>query len=256
MKHTSITALIATALCALVTAPAFAADSVLPTDQYVKYAKVLNGTEPAETTNVVKGAVSDVVQAAGEKAQQAVGEIAAALTAVATVKGETDPVTAAAIMQSIVAAASDAGSDKAEKLILAKIAAAVGAFVSAGADYISDLGAGLSKGVAKEVRAAADNAGETLADVDAFMIKSVYETTLEVLRGGSYQMKEDSDALGLGGAEMEIPTDFDSGSASSTAVSHEGIFVGKVVPSTPEVVPVRVPGKKKPRPNPTEQQQR
>lgn len=246
MKHSPRTALIATALCALVAAPAFAGDPVLPTDQYVKYAKALNSAEPADSTNVVKGAVSDVVKAAGDNAEQAAGEIAAALAAVATVKGDGDPAAAAAIMQNVVVAAADAGSDKAEKLSLAKIAAAVGAFVSGGADYVSGLGAGLPKGFAKEVKAAAENAGDALADIDAYAVKSVYESALEALRGGSYQMKEDSDAIAP--AETEIPTGFDSAATGSTP-AREGIYLGTTPAPEPPVV---VPPRKKHKKNPTQ----
>ena len=233
MKHIH-NALFATAFCALVAAPAFAGDPVLPMDQYVKYAKALNSADPADSTNVVKDAV--------DKAQQAAGEIAAALAAVSTVKGETDSAAAASIFENVVAAASNAGSDKAEKLSLAKIAAAAGALVSGGADYVDGAGAGLAKNVAKEVKAALENAGEALADVDAYAIKSVYEAALAALRGGSYKMKEDSGAAELAPAETEIPTGFDSASTGSNP-ERPGVYLG-----TP--APVPVPSKKEKK-NPT-----
>ena len=74
-------------------------------------------------------AVADVVKAAGDSAQQAAGEIAAALAAVSTVKTDSDSAAAGALFENVVAAASAAGSDKAESLSLAKIAAAAGALV-------------------------------------------------------------------------------------------------------------------------------
>ena len=241
MKHIH-NALFATAFCALVAAPAFAGDPVLPMDQYVKYAKALNSADPADSTNVVKDVVSEAVKAAGDKAQQAAGEIAAALAAVSTVKGEADSAAAASIFENVVAAASNAGSDKAEKLSLAKIAAAAGALVSGGADYVDGAGAGLAKNVAKEVKAALENAGEALADVDAYAIKSVYEAALAALRGGSYKMKEDSGAAELAPAETEIPTGFDSASTGSNP-ERPGVYLG-----TP--APVPVPSKKEKK-NPT-----
>lgn len=246
MKHIH-TALVATALCALVATPALAGEPVLPADQYVKYAKALNSAQPAETTNIVKGAVSDVAKAAGDKVQQAAGEITAALAAVSTVKGEKDSAAAAAIFENVVAAVSNAGSDKAEKLGLAKLAAAVGALVSGGADYVDGAGAGLAKNVAKEVQAALENASEALADVDAYTIKSVYETTLAALRGGSYKMKEDSGSIELAPAETEIPVSFDSAD-TGTNPERVGVYVGTV---TPVQVPLKKVPPKKEKKNPT-----
>lgn len=193
MKNLHSTAVLATALFALVAAPsAFAGESALSAGQCIKYAKALNSAAPADSTNVVKSTIAEVVAAAGDKAQQAVGEAAAALAAVATVKGESDSAGAAALFGNVVAAASAAGSDKAESLGLAKVAAAAGALASGGADFVSGAGEGLSKSVAKEVKNAVQNADEALAGLDAFAIKQAYDAALEALRGGTYKMRADS----------------------------------------------------------------
>lgn len=238
MKNTHRNALFATALCALVAAPsAFAAESVLPVDQYVKYAKDLNAAAPADVTNVVKAAVAEVVQAAGDSADQAVGEVAAALAAVSAVKSDSDAGAAAAVFENAVAAAAAAGSDKAESLSFAKIAAAAGSLVTGGADFVSGAGAGLSKGVAKAVKEALDSVDEALADVDAHAIKDVFSDTLAALRAGAYQMKEDSDAAALLADPSEIQPE------------RSGIHVSGA--AAPEPAPVVVPKKKKGKKNPT-----
>lgn len=244
MKNIHRNALVATAICAILAAPAASAgDAALPVPQYVKYAKLLNGSAPAETTNVVKEVVSGVVKEAGEKAQQAVGEVAAAFAAVSTVKAETDSPTAAAIFENAVAAASGAGSDKAESLGFAKVAAAAGALVTGGADFVAGAGAGLSKNVAKEIQSALKNADEALSGLDAFAIKQVYEETLKALRAGSYQMKDDSDSVGLPAAVVTSFDDFGA-RATATTLSGSGIFVGKIHD------PV-IPKPKTTKPNPT-----
>ena len=242
MRTQHITAVLA-AFCAFAAAPALAeAEPVLPVDQYVKYAKALNSAAPEDSTNVVKTTVAEVVQAAGDKAQQAVGEIADALAADSTVKADADDPAASGLFENVVAAAAAAGSDKAESLSMAKIAAAAGALVSGGADYVAGAGAGLAKGVSKEVKAALENVKDALADVDAYAIKSVYDSALTALRGGSYQMKEDSDAIGFAAAE------------TAQDIRSDGVYVGSEEPAV--VTPVVVPSQKKPKKNPTETQQR
>ena len=239
MKNTYRTALFATALCALVAAPsAFAADPVLPADQYVKLAKAVNAAEPGEATNAVKSAVSDAVSAAGDAKTQAVGEVAAALAAVAAGKAAADSGAAAAIVENAGAAASDAGSGKAEKTTFANVAAAAAALVTGGADFLDGVGAGLSKNVAKEVKAALDNVDETLADVDTSAIKDVYSSTLDALRSSSYKMKGDSDSADLLLADP-----------SEIQPERNGIHVGAaVVPPPAPVVPHKKSGKKNPTP--------
>lgn len=197
MKTLHRTALIATALCALVAAPAAnAGEPVLSVSQYANYAKAVNGADKAAAAGEVKNAVAEAVAAAGEKAQQAAAEAVAAMSAVSTVKAGTDAAAAAEIAKAAVAAAAAASSDKAEALSLAKVAAAAVALVSGGADFAKTAADGLPKAVAKEVKAA--NADEALADVDADTVKNVYETVLEILRGGAYKMKEDSAAAATG----------------------------------------------------------
>ena len=234
MKNIHRTALLATALCALVAVPsAFAAEPVLPADQYVKLAKDVNAAGPAEATNAVKAAVSDAIAAAGDAKTQAVGEVAAALAAVSAVTAESDAAAAAAIFENAVAAASNAGSGAA-----ANVAAAAGALVTGGADFLAGAGAGLSKNLAKEVKAALDNVDETLADVDTAAIKDVFADTLDALRAGSYKMREDGDAASLLADPSEIQPD------------RNGIHVGAAVVSgaPAEIV---VPKKKKGRGEPT-----
>lgn len=248
MKTIHRTAIFATALWALVAAPsAFAADSVLPAEEYVRYAKMLNAVEPSEATNVVKSIVAEVVAAAGDNAQQAIAEIAAALAAVSAVKADVDGTAAAAIFENIVAAAAAAGSDKAESLSLAKIAAAAGALVSGGADYAAGAGAGLSKNVAKEVRSATSNVSESLADLDVYAIKDIFDGTLAALRGGSYEMKEDSDEMALGPTAPLTSTE--SRSENDPLSASDGVYVAPKVEPAPAPV---IPKKKKTKPNPTE----
>ena len=239
MKNIHRTALLATALCALVAVPsAFAAEPVLPADQYVKLAKDVNAAGPAEATNAVKAAVSDAIAAAGDAKTQAVGEVAAALAAVSAVTAESDAAAAAAIFENAVVAASNAGSGAAEKRTFANVAAAAGALVTGGADFLAGAGAGLSKNLAKEVKAALDNVDETLADVDTAAIKDVFADTLDALRAGSYKMREDGDAASLLADPSEIQPD------------RNGIHVGAAVVSgaPAEIV---VPKKKKGRGEPT-----
>lgn len=251
MKTIHRTALFATALCALVAAPAaFAGEPLNAVSQYIDYAKQLKAADAADATNVVKSAVAEVVKAAGDSAQQAAGEIAAALAAVSTVTTDSDSAAAGALFENVVAAASAAGSDKAESLALAKVAAATGAFVSGGADYVSGAGAGLSKSVAKEVKNALSNADEVLAGLDFGAIKEVYEAAVEALRPGSYKMKGDDDSLAITAAEVAAGASSDAGTGAdvtgfdsrndSTTPPSDGVFVGGApAPVEPVVVPTR-----------------
>ncbi|MBQ9727192.1 MAG: hypothetical protein IJV65_06770 [Kiritimatiellae bacterium] len=223
MKTIHRTALVATALVALVAAPAASAgDPVLSVKEYANYAKAVNGAEKGAVADQVKTAVSDVLAAAGDNVKQAAAEAVAALSAVSTVKADSDGETAAAVVKNAVAAAAAAGSDKAESLALAKAAAAVASLVSGGADYAKAATDGLPKSVAKEVKAA--DADEALADVDADAVKDVYQTVLDILRGASYKMKEDSVF------DRGPDAAFDGDSAGSGAKANAGGAMADVVP--------------------------
>ena len=243
MKTIHRTALIATALCALVAAPAATAgEPVLSVKQYANYAKVVNGADKAAAADKVKDAVSEIVAAAGEKTQQAAAEAVAALSAVSTVKGDTDADAAAEIAKAAVAAAAAASSDKAESLSLAKAAAAAVALVSGGADYAKTAADGLPKAVAKEVKAA--SADEALAGIDKDAVKNVYETVLEILRGSTYKMREDSAAAASAVVEvvpeMDAVTSFESNEINPN-IDKTGVYV-----PTPVVPPVPPEKKKNP----------
>ena len=220
-------ALAAAAFGAFAAAPsATAGEPVLPVKQYVNYAKLLNSADAKDTTNVVSSAVSEVVKAAGDSTQQAVGEISAALAAVSAFRSGTDSASSAALFSTTVAAASAAGSDAAESLGFAKIAAAAGSLVSGAAGFTSDATAGLPADVAGEVKAALENVDEALADIDPYAVKDVFEKALAALRGGSYKMREDDAGMGVGAAAAGASV---SGADADPASAAAAIGVGKGV---------------------------
>ena len=286
MKNIHRIAFAAAAFGAFAVAPsATAGDPVLPLKQYVNYAKLVNSATPEDSTNAVASAVTEVVKAAGEAVQQAAGEIASALAAVSTFRSASDAERAAAVFACTVAAASEAGSDAAESLGLAKIAAAAGSLVSGGADFMSGATAGLPAAVAAEIKAALENVDETLADLDPYALKDVYEKALAALRGSSYKMREDGaeaklnfgagnglgfNAAGAEAAAAAVGVGEDvglpgGGTVSSfedavgpiegivkptpTTLPGSGIFVGEIEVPTDE--PVKKPKPKKTQPSQT-----
>lgn len=284
MKNIHRIAFAAVAFGVVAVAPsATAGEPVLPLKQYVSYARLINSADPAENTNVIASAVSEVVKAAGDSTQQAAGEVASAVAAVSTFRSESDGELAAAVFSCVVAAVSEAGADPAESLGLAKIAAAAGALVSGNADFMSGATAGLAAAVAAEVKAALENVDETLADLDPYALKDVYEKSLAALRGSNYKMKEDEaeatlltggarfpgGAAGVEAAAAAIGVGAGVGlSGGGTVSSFEesigaiegldrptpttlpgsGIFVGEI---KPPVEPVKKPKPKKTHPSPT-----
>ena len=289
MKNIHRIALAAAAFGAFAAAPsATAGEPVLPLKQYVNYAKLVNSADPADSTNVISSAVSEVVQAAGESVQQAAGEIASAVAAVSTFRSDSDPGMASSVFSCVVAAAAGAGADAAESLGLAKIAAAAGALVSGDANFTEQATAALAAAVAAEVKAALENVDETLADLDPYALKDVYEKSLAALRGSSYKMREDgaeatlirgggvpdaSGATGAAAAEAAaaaigvgtgvglagggtVPAFEDVvggidglGKPTPTTLPGSGIFVGEIKEPAPE--PVKKPKPKKTQPSPT-----
>ena len=258
MKNINRIALAAAAFGAFAAAPsASAGEPVLPLKQYVNYAKVINSSAEKDSTNAVSSAVAEVVKEAGDAVRQAVGEVAASVTAVSTFRSATDGQRAASVFASLVSAASGAGSDEAESLGFAKIAAAVGSLVSGGADFTAGGTDGLADAVAAEIKAALENVDETLSDLDVYAVKEVYEHALAALRGSSVKLREDSAeiaaAIGIGAGVGLSGSSAGSGPSSGlddvldrptpTTLPGSGIFVGEItVPEKPVV---------KPRPKPT-----